>query len=155
MRYHDSCFAECLKDDTRQRIYIIFFPKLFAECRLSAKNFFLFFLKKFICRVSVVTLGKAFPFAECHGLTLDKEPSFTEIVCRVSAVTLGKAFSFAECRGLTLGKEPSFAECPCNYTRQSWEIWCFHAVFASFAECSGRCTRQRGLCRVWHSAKRL
>ena len=67
----------------------------------------------------MVTLGKAFPFAECHGLTLDKEPSFTEIVCRVSAVTLGKAFSFAECRGLTLGKEPSFAECPCNYTRQS------------------------------------
>ena len=36
MRYHDGCFAECLKYDTRQRIYIIFFPKLFAECRLSA-----------------------------------------------------------------------------------------------------------------------
>ena len=47
---HDGCFAECLKDDTRQRIYIIFFPKLFAECRLSAKNF-LFFLKKSLCRV--------------------------------------------------------------------------------------------------------
>jgi len=45
VRYHDGCFAECLKYDTRQRIYIIFFPKLFAECRLSAKNF-LFFFKK-------------------------------------------------------------------------------------------------------------
>ena len=39
----DGCFAECLTYDTRQRIYIIFFPKLFAKCRLSEKNFFIFF----------------------------------------------------------------------------------------------------------------
>ena len=41
---HDGCFAECLKDDTRQRIYIIFSRNCLPSVG-SRQRTFLFFLK--------------------------------------------------------------------------------------------------------------
>ena len=44
MRYHDGCFAECLKDDTRQRIYIIFSRNCLPSVG-SRQRIFYFFKK--------------------------------------------------------------------------------------------------------------
>ena len=50
MRYHDGCFAECLKDDTRQRIYIIFSWNCLPSVG-SRQRIFYFFKKSLFASV--------------------------------------------------------------------------------------------------------